>query len=146
MNGRFMIKEAIKWATCTFCWFKIINDYVFEIVTCVGPSMYPTINQNGNGDVVIVQKSLFQPKKNDIVIFKEPHDPNLLLCKRITKTAYDTFYYGGNYIKVSKGHCWVTGDNGLDSTDSRDFGQIPQGLIVGKVIFRIYPINKIGSL
>lgn len=39
-------------------------------------------------------------------------------------------------IKVKKDHFYVLGDNLDRSFDSRDFGQIPYEMIIGKVIYR----------
>lgn len=38
------------------------------------------------------------------------------------------------FLKVPKGHFWVTGDNLNMSLDSRDYGFVPMGLILGKVV------------
>jgi inner membrane protease subunit 1 len=41
---------------------------------------------------------------------------------------------GGKYIIVPQGHCWVEGDNAPWSVDSRHYGPLPLGLVVGKVV------------
>jgi signal peptidase I len=41
---------------------------------------------------------------------------------------------------------WVMGDNRTGSYDSRYFGPIPESSIVGRAFFRIWPLNRIGSL
>ena len=48
--------------------------------------------------------------------------------------------------KIPKGQLWVMGDNRTDSEDSRYFGPIPQSSVVGRAFFRIWPLNRIGSL
>lgn len=63
-------------------------------------------------------------------------------------------------IYITPGSCWlegdlqflsaevhqnihfVLGDNRVNSTDSRNYGQIPLGLIKSKVLARIWPINE----
>lgn len=41
---------------------------------------------------------------------------------------------------------WVMGDNRSDSKDSRYFGAIPEGEIVGRAFFRVWPLNRLGFL
>ena len=48
--------------------------------------------------------------------------------------------------KVGDGEVFVMGDNRFDSLDSRILGCYDSRQILGKVIFRISPINKIGTV
>ena len=48
--------------------------------------------------------------------------------------------------KIPKGQVWVMGDNRTDSEDSRYFGPIPESSVVGRAFFRIWPLNRLGSL
>jgi len=41
---------------------------------------------------------------------------------------------------------WVMGDNRTGSKDSRSFGPIEKGSIVGRVFLRIWPLNRLGLL
>ncbi|KAK6917221.1 Peptidase S26 [Dillenia turbinata] len=40
-------------------------------------------------------------------------------------------------LGVPEGHTWVQGDNKYNSRDSRVFGAIPYGLIIGRAIWRV---------
>lgn len=42
-------------------------------------------------------------------------------------------------IIVPPGHVWIEGDNHDNSGDSRYYGTIPQGLVLSRVIARIWP-------
>jgi signal peptidase I len=48
--------------------------------------------------------------------------------------------------KIAKGQIWVMGDNRVFSEDSRYFGPIPESSVVGRAFYRIWPLNRLGSL
>ena len=47
---------------------------------------------------------------------------------------------------VSAGHYCVLGDNRADSTDSRDFGEIPADRILGVAAWRYWPPGRFGPI
>lgn len=49
-------------------------------------------------------------------------------------------------VVVPEGYVFVMGDNREGSKDSRSFGAIPIDRVEGKVVIRIWPLNKIGKL
>lgn len=49
-------------------------------------------------------------------------------------------------VVIPRGHVWIEGDNSGNSSDSRHYGPIPQGLIQSKVLCRVYPFNQIGLI
>lgn len=128
-----------------------ISD-VFHFSKVDGSSMRPTLNPSDldTHDWVLLKK--FRPssnlKVNDIVLLKSPFDPSKVLCKRIKAISLDTIKrdtYGdgdaNNTMLIPRGHVWVEGDN-IHSVDSRNFGPISKGLIVGKVLFIIWPPQR----
>jgi signal peptidase I len=48
------------------------------------------------------------------------------------------------YVKVPKGQYFMMGDNRPSSCDSRMWGTLPESLIVGKVVLRIWPLSQFG--
>lgn len=49
-------------------------------------------------------------------------------------------------VVIPRGHVWVEGDNTSNSSDSRHYGPIPRGLILSRVVFRLFPFNSIGFI
>ena len=55
----------------------------------------------------------------------------------------------GNFdfpMTLEKGYCWCMGDNRNNSTDSRIIGPIDYRFILGRAVFRVFPINKAGKM
>lgn len=84
----------------------------------------------------------------DVVILTSPKDPSKTLIKRITAMPGDTieFIETGEVKVIDEGHCWVEGDNQQYSYDSNNFGQVPLGLVQGRVCFIIWPIRRFGKV
>jgi len=83
-------------------------------------SMSPVLEP---GDYVLVNTWAYKfhpPQVGDLVVFTDPERPGRFLCKRIADVRGD-----GSYT--------VRGDNEAISRDSRIFGPVPRGRIVGKV-------------
>ena len=51
---------------------------------------------------------------------------------------------GSQRVEVPHGHLWLQGDNTDNSTDSRDYGPVPYGLIRGKVFVKVWPLSEAG--
>ena len=54
-------------------------------------------------------------------------------------------YSTGPYIVPEKS-LWVMGDNRNNSMDSHIWGFLPYEKVIGKAIFRYWPLNKIGPI
>ena len=83
-------------------------------------SMRPAL---GPGDYVLVNRWAYRhraPAVGDLVVLRNPEREGQFLCKRIAGVTDS-----GAYV--------VLGDNAAESRDSRQFGPVPRGFIVGKV-------------
>lgn len=143
--------------------FYLVHRHVYEFTLTTGESMLPTIHNHGDFIHVIKWFNVNKLQMGDVVILKKPSDPQRRVCKRITglpgdivcvdpssakggsiySKLSDNIYYSSSddgtdlsrmFLKVPKGHIWVTGDNLNMSMDSRDYGMVPIGLILGKVL------------
>ncbi|RKO97078.1 LexA/Signal peptidase, partial [Caulochytrium protostelioides] len=137
--------------------YFLVQQHVAEPTMVVGPSMLPTLHMEG--DVVLLSHLAFTPQAGDLVVFKSPLDPRRFVVKRVVGVPGDTVLHEPwrrlthNRIELSKIRCdgppppdalvpltvppgtlWVQGDNVANSTDSRHYGPVPIGLVVGRVV------------
>ena len=82
------------------------------------------------GDWIVVSSLRRPPRVGEIVLVRDPRDPENLMLKRVAA--------------VTDGLCTVLGDRPDQSTDSRTFGPIPLADVVGRALFRYGPIRRIG--
>ena len=94
----------------------------FDRYVVEGESMAPSLSPS---ERVFVNRAAYwfsKPKAGDLVVLRDPREPERLLIKRIDEAHGNSFE--------------VAGDNTAASTDSRTFGPVLRNLIVGKVWFR----------
>ena len=103
-------------AEATACADTEVKDLVKRVIGLPGE----TISSVGN-TVLINGKPLAQPW-----FPATPHGPPI----QTTHIPANSYF--------------VMGDNRTDSCDSRSWGLLPQGNIIGHVVFRIWPISQIG--
>lgn len=167
--------EVYEWIQCLvfaliFC--VILFVFFFRLVDVVGDSMNPTLE---NADKMIVSDLFYKPKQGDIVIFRKDEYKPEALVKRVIATEGQTveidFNKGRVYVDgvlldepyiaettrnqidftgiqvVPEGCVFVMGDNRNESADSRDsrIGMVDERLIIGKVLFTVFPLDHIGS-
>ena len=67
--------------------------------------------------------------RGDIVVAKDPTDPNTSICKRVTGLKGDYIPLEHRVINrhVPEGCAWVEGDYKENSRDSRNYGPVPLG-------------------
>lgn len=74
-----------------------------------------------------------------------PLDPSHQVLKRVVGLPGDSVCVDpsgergrqGEWTTVGKGTYWLAGDNMSNSTDSRDYGAVPAGLLKGRVVARV---------
>ncbi|GME87820.1 unnamed protein product [Ambrosiozyma monospora] len=132
----------------------VIHEHVFHIGKIEGISMKPTFNPTANiRDHVLLWKwNVKRPetlKQNDVVFLRSPINPELIYIKRIKGQQGDliTPRYPDTRSKVliPTGHVWVEGDN-VHSIDSNTYGPVSTGLVIGKVGYIVWPLNRIGPV
>ena len=146
--------------------------YVVSVTQVVGNSMNSTLE---NGDVLILNKFKYRftdIKRGDIISLE--YADTKYLIKRVIGLPGDkvsirdnTLYINGelyveNYLDegleyddfdlsslgydtIPEDMYLVLGDNREDSLDSREIGLISKDEVIGKVSFRIWPLNKLAA-
>ncbi len=99
----------------------------FEVA---GTSMLPALEP---GDFVVVDTAAYRdvlPHRGDVVLARDPRAPGFTLVKRVSN------------VDLHQG-VLLLGDNPEESTDSRTFGPLPAGAIVGRVRWRYWPLRSL---
>jgi len=139
--------------------------YSIEPVRVHADSMRPTLH---SGDEVLVDRlslALRAPHRGEIVVADAPNVG--LVVKRVAAVGGDTVgiedgvlvvnghaereryvdyasidgsYFGP--VRVPRGDVFLLGDNRGNSEDSRDFGAVPEGAVVGRVLLRVWPVKR----
>ncbi len=92
-------------------------------VAVQGGSMLPSLHP---GDWLVVRWGA-RLRPGDVVVARRPDRPSLVIVKRAVR-------------RVARG--WeLRGDNPLASDDSRLFGPVGDDLVLGRVLFRYWPLR-----
>lgn len=156
--------------------FIVIYLFIFQPNQVKGVSMEPTFQSGDYIITSKITYKFKKIERGDVVVFNSPKNPDIEYIKRIIglpgdkievrdgKVYLNNQLLSENYI-ASKTNLWdngylkegepifvpenfvfVMGDNRPRSSDSREFGPIPISSIVGTVIFRYFPPQKIGII
>lgn len=165
------IKEWIKIIITAIIIAGTVSIFV-QPVLVDGSSMFPTLKDKDYLIVNKFMYKLDEPEREDIIVAKskllDENNKNKKIVKRIIglpndhvviedgyvyvndkkleEEYLDDFYTMGNIdIIVPNYEIFVLGDNRSNSRDSRDnsIGTIEISDIIGKVVIRILPINKV---
>ena len=149
----------------------LVRTFIITPVIVSGSSMKPNFN---DGELLLVRKIKYNEKtikRFDVVVIKKDKEE---IIKRVIGLPGEHISYKNNKLYVNdklvqenythlntkdfkleeictcssipEGKYLVLGDNRPISKDSRSIGLIDEKDIVGKSVFRLWPITKIGTV
>lgn len=148
----------------------VLNLFVVQVTEVRQRSMESTLLQS---DRVLVSKVDYRfgiPQPGDIVVFNPTTDVAIPYVKRVVAVAGETVELRGGRLYVNgeprdfvgahgatmpqspeihyplvipQGEFFAMGDNREASSDSRSFGPQPDDRIIGKVIVRFWPLDRL---
>lgn len=162
MSMKRFIRDSLIIIVITLVVFLGLQATVQSTVVS-GSSMEPNFE---NGQRLIINKFIYrfdEIERGDVVIFHPPSDTNVEYIKRVIGLPGETVeirnrlvYINGELlsesyipdpplyfmeeIEIPHGHYFVLGDNRNKSDDSHVWGPVPEGNIIGKVWFSIWPL------
>ena len=156
--------------------FATIYLFIAQFHKVSGNSMVPTLHTGDYLITEKVSYKFRNPERGEIIVLQNPRDESQDFIKRIIAVPGDTiqitnntlyinnqilresylpkdtpthsgaFVTEGSLIKVASNQYFVFGDNREHSSDSRDWGPVTKSEIVGRALFRYYPVPDIGLL
>ena len=156
--------------------FVVVYLFLFRPSVVFGMSSYPTIKPEEKVISEKISYYLHALNRGDFVILQSPKNSEVDFIKRIvglsgeklrisngkvfingglldesylyegTFTAPESYLAENSETLIPDGHFFVMGDNREHSSDSREFGPVSQDNIVGRVLYRFWPIDRIGTI
>ncbi len=141
-----------------------ISRYLVQTIEVVGESMVPTLSPGGHYILNRWAYHNAKPQRGDIVVIRDPADQGFSV-KRIVAVQGETVHFlnGQVYVNTERleepylmagthtytysrakeqlitcgqDQYFVLGDNRVVSVDSRSYGPVPRGAILGQVVLR----------
>lgn len=171
-NESFVL-EIFKFAVLALIIVVPFRMWIAQPFIVSGASMSPTFETGQYLIIDQLSYRFEQPQRGDVVIFRFPNDPSKYFIKRIIglpgevvslraghtsitdPRTNETVELPETYlvrdptddlltITLSSDEYFVMGDNRGASSDSRVWGPVPRGNIVGRPFIRLLPANTLG--
>lgn len=150
-----------------------IRYFLIQPFYVKGASMEPNFHDHEYLIIDEISYRFNSPQRGDIIVFRYPRNPEEYFIKRIIGLPGETVQVkdGGVFVaqngepvmlnesylpdttktynlsedevKLGKDEYFVMGDNRNSSKDSRSFGPVNKSFLIGRVMFRGWPFDKI---
>lgn len=166
-RARMIVREITETLLAAFFLFLAVN-LITARIRVEGSSMEPSLH---NGEFVVINRLAYRwenVERGDIVVFHYPLDPERRFIKRIVGLPGDEVRvldgevfvngdlldepylaadprYEGQWL-VESGSVFVLGDNRNNSSDSQNWGNLPETDIIGKAILIYWPLEELSII
>lgn len=164
--------EFLKIAIVAGVTIVLVRYFLFKPFYVKGASMEPNFYDHEYLIIDEITYRLRDPSRGEVIVFHHPENPKEYFLKRIVGlpgervrvsngqvTVYNRAHpegvvveehyldetvatSGDTIITLSPDHYFVLGDNRNNSYDSRRFGPVERGAIVGRAWFRGWPVPR----
>ncbi len=170
----FILDTFINISVAVFI-FSIIYFFVAQPHQVDGASMLDTYHHGDYVLTEKITQRFRGFNRGDVIVFHYPKDPTKDYIKRIVALPTETIEIRDGLVIIDDvpleepytskqqtlGHAFlreaepytlgegeyiVLGDNRKESSDSREWGPVPESFIVGKVFFRYWPLSRAGFM
>lgn len=168
--------EIVKVVVISLAIILPVRYFLIKPFYVKGASMEPNFYDHEYLIIDEISYRFSEPQRGDIVVFRYPHDPRQYFIKRIIGLPNETVKIRGGTIFIANAsnpdgtpleeaylpdglstsgsievtlgsdQYYVLGDNRTSSLDSRAFGPLPRSEIVGRVLWRGWPVERIGLI
>jgi signal peptidase I len=168
-RGRSALREVVETVVFTLLIYLLVRTFLFENYRVVGQSMVPTLQNNQFLVVSKLDYRLHAPRRGDIIVFRDPFNPERKLIKRIIGLPGENLEVQDGQVFVDQGQLdepyianlgrynqaptpipdgqyYVLGDNRNNSSDSHTWGLLARDKIVGKALLCYWPPEQWGLL
>lgn len=147
----------------------LIHAFLAQATRVYGQSMEPNLHTN---ERLVIEKLSYRfhaPRRGDVVVLRDPGGSPELLIKRVVGLPGERVTIANGTVFVDSapiaepyldqetqggGRSWVVppftvfvmGDNRSASRDSRVFGPVDLDEIVGRALFRYWPLSEVGII
>jgi len=174
-NAVEFVWEVVKIVVLALAIVIPIRYFLFQPFVIQGSSMEPNFHEADYLIVNELSYRFRQPERGEVIVFKYPLDTSKRFIKRVIGLPGETVEISGGEVgvtgvdgktvilnetyipanlkapdmpayKLGEGQYFVLGDNRPLSSDSQDWGELPQKDIIGKVEFRLWPLTDLSKI